>query len=139
MTNVDRNIEIVQGIYAAFGRGDIPSILSHLDENIDWEPGHEHNRDIPWLTPGRGHQPALAFFEALRVFDFKRFEIVAITSGGPWVIALAALELVHRPSGRVLIESCEPHLWKLNANGKVVSLRHAADTRQHARVAGVSG
>lgn len=30
------NTEIVQGIYAAFGRGDIPAILKVLSDDVEW-------------------------------------------------------------------------------------------------------
>ena len=29
------NIETIQQIYAAFGRGDIPAVLGNLDENVE--------------------------------------------------------------------------------------------------------
>jgi ketosteroid isomerase-like protein len=31
------NIQTVQEIYAAFGRGDIEFIVAHLDENVNWQ------------------------------------------------------------------------------------------------------
>jgi len=31
------NIQSVQEIYAAFGRGDIEFIVAHLDENVNWQ------------------------------------------------------------------------------------------------------
>ena len=30
------NLDIVRGIYDAFGKGDVPSVLSALDPQIDW-------------------------------------------------------------------------------------------------------
>lgn len=35
--NTASNIQTVQEIYAAFGRGDIPAIPGHLAENVIWE------------------------------------------------------------------------------------------------------
>lgn len=139
MSTTEANLETIRSIYAAFGQGDVTAILACLDQDVEWEPGYEHNRDIPWLQSGRGHAQASQFFEALRAFDLERFEVVALMGSGPWVVALTAVELVHRASGRVLKEDCEPHVWKLDDAGKVVSMRHAADTRQHARVAGLAG
>ena len=31
------NLATVRGIYAAFGRGDIPAILDALAEDVEWE------------------------------------------------------------------------------------------------------
>ena len=33
------NVHTVQEIYAAFGRGDVPAILSRLSESVEWEYG----------------------------------------------------------------------------------------------------
>lgn len=31
-----KNVQIVQQIYASFGRGDIPAVLNGLADDIDW-------------------------------------------------------------------------------------------------------
>lgn len=131
------NIETVKGIYAAFGKGDVQAILACIDENVEWEFGYPHHADIPWLKSGRGHQQVLAFLGALSGFDMKRFDVVAFMGDGPWVVALVSLLLVDKTTGKTIDEPCEPHVWKLGANGKVTHMRHAADSRSHARVAGV--
>ena len=33
------HLTTIRTIYAAFGRGDIATILSHLDEHVDWDYG----------------------------------------------------------------------------------------------------
>lgn len=130
------NIEIVKGIYAAFAKGDAPAVLARIAPDVDWEPGYSHNSDIPWLKSGRGPAHVGAFLGELQRFDFKQFDLVSVMGDGPWVVALTALHLVDKKSGRAIIEPCEPHVWKLD-HGRVVAMRHAADTRAHARVAGV--
>ncbi len=137
MTTTRDNIETVKGIYAAFGKGDVPAILVCLRENVQWEPGYERNSDIPWLASGSGHAHVVAFFGALQGLEFKRFEVLEVMGSGPWVVALTAVELVHKASGRVIAEACEPHVWRFDGEGKIASMRHAADTRLHARAAGV--
>lgn len=40
------NLEVVQELYAAFGRGDMPAMLALLDPNVQWDyPG---TADVPW-------------------------------------------------------------------------------------------
>jgi hypothetical protein len=48
------NVEKIQSIYAAFGKGDIPHILNMLSEDVDWKfygpaaipfAGHYHGRE----------------------------------------------------------------------------------------------
>lgn len=51
------NKQIVQTIYAAFGRGDIPAILEQLDDNVDWEYGY---RNAPDPVPRCRQRPRLA-------------------------------------------------------------------------------
>lgn len=135
-SETEANIEIVKGIYAAFAKGDGPAVLARIAENVDWEPGYSHNSDIPWLKSGRGKGHVAGFLGELQRFEFKQFDIISVMGDGPWVVALAALHLVDKKSGRAVIEPCEPHVWRLG-RGLVVAMRHAADTRSHARVAGV--
>ena len=136
-SSTEANIETVKAIYAAFASGDVASILARLDDHVEWEPGYPHNDDIPWIKSGRGTAHVGAFFASLQVLEFTKFEVLAVMGEGPWVVALAALDAVHKPSGRSFSEPCEPHVWKFNAAGKVVSMRHAADTRAQARAAGL--
>lgn len=54
------NLDTVKRLYAAFGTGDLSSLLSTLDDGIDWAvPG-----SAPWSGQGRGHQHVQRFFEA---------------------------------------------------------------------------
>ncbi|HVL56467.1 MAG TPA: nuclear transport factor 2 family protein [Burkholderiaceae bacterium] len=137
MSDTQRNIETVRGIYAAFGRGDVAAILAPIADDVDWEFGYPHNDDIPWLKSGKGKRQAASFFETLRGFEFHRFDVVAVAGAGEHVISLVALEATWKPTGRRLIEPCEAHVWRFDPSGRVVAMRHAADTRQHARIAGV--
>jgi ketosteroid isomerase-like protein len=54
------NLEVVQEIYEAFGRGDVPAILDHLADDVGWDldaPGY----GVPIFEPGtcRGRGPAI--------------------------------------------------------------------------------
>ena len=132
MSSSQRNIAIVQNIYAAFGRQDVPAILGALREDVDWEFGRE-DVGAPWLAPGHGHAAAVAFFQSLgENLDFKRFEVLSIMADGDWVVALCVVEAVHRTTGKRLYEACEPHVWRFDAEGRVAAYRHGADSyHQH--------
>jgi len=56
-------ITTIQDIYAAFGRGDIPYILSNLTEDVSWE--FEAPAEISWSGIRRGPSEALGFFAGL--------------------------------------------------------------------------
>ena len=55
------NIALVKTLYEAFGRGDIPAVLEHLDDAIEWA--------TPLTLPQGGHftgkEGALHFFQGL--------------------------------------------------------------------------
>ena len=48
------NVEIVKGVYEAFGRGDIATVLGAMDPAIEWRPA-EGNPYMPsgepWVGP----------------------------------------------------------------------------------------
>ena len=70
---MQQHARTVEAIYAAFGRGDIPGILGALREDVEWE--HDAtDHGIPWLAPRQGRAQVMAFFEALRAVDIRRFE-----------------------------------------------------------------
>ena len=72
------NKAFVQSLYAAFGRGDIPFILAHADEAIDWS-SNDHTGAVPWGGARKGRQDVQRFFDTLaatlefEVFDPRRF------------------------------------------------------------------
>lgn len=119
----------VEAIYAAFGRGDIPTILSALREDVKWE--HDAaDHGIPWLTPRQGRAAVGAFFEALRALDIRRFEPRRILTDGSMVVAVIHVEVGVRATGRSF-NDVELHLWTFDAQGKVARFRHVVDTHQH--------
>lgn len=136
--NVSANIERIKSVYAAFGRGDIPHILESVHADVDWEPGAHHGDRIPWLRPGKGRDAVAAFFQALGALRFETFEVLAVMGEGPWVVGLCRLEAVHAETGRRLVEASEAHVWRFDEAGRIVALRHCADTLHHAQVCGAA-
>ena len=124
------NLETVQQIYAAFGRGDVPVILEHLDESVEWEYG-VNSTDVPWLQPRRGRDGAAQFFASLGEIDIHRFEVKGFLAGeGGLVVGLFDIEFTVKATGKRVVEEDEVHLWYFNAAGKAVRFRHRADTHQ---------
>jgi hypothetical protein len=124
----------VQEIYAAFGRGDVGTILGHLAPDVRWEDGAP-DHGIPWLRPGVGHEAALAFFGIVAQWRFERFEVQAITEANNIVIGLLSAK-AHTEHGS--FDNLEVHVWRFNEQGKVQSFNHVADTLQHLRAAGLA-
>lgn len=61
------NVETMQRIYEAFGRGDVPAILERLAEDVQWEPWPTGNiaqdRDVPHMRARNGREAAAGFFQ----------------------------------------------------------------------------
>ena len=122
-------LEVVKDMYAAFQRGDIPRILSHLREDVEWE--HDSlDHGIPWLKPGRGHAHVASFFKGLGVVDLTRFELVSLLEGPAQVAAFFHVGLQVKSNGRS-VGDLEGHLWSFDSAGKVARFRHFADTHAH--------
>lgn len=130
------NKETVAGIYAAFGRGDVPFILDTLAPDVEWED-HGATTDVPWLQPRRGRDGVAGFFAALAGFDIQKFDVHTLLDGGDIVVALVDQEAVVRATGRRVAERDEVHVWRFNAAGLVASFKHRLDTHgQHLAVKG---
>src|SRR5918993_3746478 len=67
-----QNLDVVQQVYAAFGRGDINGIIDFLDPQVSWTtPGPP---DMPSAGTRRGHAAVREFFDTLmKMFDISDF------------------------------------------------------------------
>jgi ketosteroid isomerase-like protein len=118
-------------MYAAFGRGDVPGILAHLADDVDWEYGQASN-DVPWLQPRRGRDAVGGFFEAVGGgLEFHKFAPKEIIEGDGVVVALIDIDATVKATGRRITEEDEIHVWRFGADGKVVRFRHGVDTHAH--------
>ncbi len=125
-------IERVQQIYAAFGRGDVPFILSCLAPDVDWEHDTFPN-PIPWLQPLRGRDAVPRFFQALQAHvDFELFQPRQFFGDGDTVVDLVDLTYTVKATGVRVVEIDEVHIWRFNGQGLVQRFRHRADTWQTA-------
>jgi ketosteroid isomerase-like protein len=123
------HIETVRQIHQEFGRGDIPAILGHLAEDVEWEYGI-NSTDVPWLQPRRGRTRVAVFFQALADFEVHRFEPKTFLESGNVVVALIDVEATVRSTGRRIVEDDEVHVWYFDQSGKVSRFRHRIDTHQ---------
>jgi ketosteroid isomerase-like protein len=68
-----RNTKIVQDVYAAFGRGDIPAVLAVMDPGVEWTP--VIGSRVPTSGTRHGRDGVTEFFQHLGAsLDFERFE-----------------------------------------------------------------
>lgn len=134
------NVETVQGIYEAFGRGDLAAVLAPLADDVVWDEWHGGNAavddGISYLRTRKGKDEVAAFFqEALEALTFGSFEPVAILAGGNQVAAVIRVGLTVNTTGK-RFEDDELHLWTFDDTGNVTALRHFIDTHKHVRANG---
>jgi ketosteroid isomerase-like protein len=122
-------VSIVHAFYEAFGRGDVPAILAHLAEDVEWEYG-VNSTDVPWLQPRRGRSAVPAFFEALAALDIHAFQPNMLLASDNVVVALTTLDATVRSTGLRIVEEDEAHVWYFNEANEVVRFRHRIDTHQ---------
>jgi ketosteroid isomerase-like protein len=119
------NVERVQAIYEAFGRGDIPAILDRLADDVAWDqdaPGY----GVPIYEPGTGKDHAARFFESLQDLEFHQFEPTNFLSGGNQVAVTINIEVTVKATGNA-VKALEIHLWTFGEDGKVSRFFHCID------------
>lgn len=122
-------VETVQHLYACFGRGDVPAILAHLADDVEWE--HDNVAPVPWLQTLKGRQEVPRFFDVLMTqIEITQFVPKLVLGQGDTVLALIDLRATVRATGRELVEPDEVHIWRFNAAGQVRRFRHRVDTWQ---------
>lgn len=125
------NVQTVQEIYAAFGRGDLPAILSKLSDSVVWEYGPT-STSVPWLQRRQGRDGAAAFFATIAAeFEMHSFTTKEFLAGDRVVVALIDIDVTVRRTGRRIVEEDEIHVWRFDEQGLIVGHRHGIDTHLH--------
>jgi uncharacterized protein len=125
----EENVNILRQGYDAFNRGDIDTVTSLMDENIEWQES-----DVEGI-PGRGthHGPEdivnNVFGTALE--SWEDFGAVAeeFLDAGERVVVLGRFQGRGKESGRTL-DAPFAHVWTLR-QGKLVHHHNYTDTAKH--------
>jgi ketosteroid isomerase-like protein len=128
------NIATVQGIYEAFGKGDVPAILGVLADEVEWESWADNSAvkaGVPWMVPRHGKQDVVKFFEIAGQMKITDLQVLSMMEGGSQVAVEFILEADLPTYGGGHYRDEEVHLWTFNDAGQVVRLRHYTDTAKH--------
>jgi len=126
-------IATVASLYEAFGRGDIPAILDHLADDIQWEPWADTSAQkagVVWLQPRQGKAGVLEFFQIVGEMGVTDFRVLSLLEGGNQVVAEIVID-ASLPGGSGGFHDEELHLWTFNDAGKIARMRHYVDTAKH--------
>ncbi len=121
-------LEVVTGIYAAFGRGDIPGLFALLHPEIDWSitvsaPDAEL---VPMFRHGTGHGAVEHYFGGVAQLEFHVFDIGRCLMDDDTVVAEVHVDTTHRDTGKRR-QFDELHHWTVRA-GLAVRFRPYVDT-----------
>ncbi len=134
-----KHIETTSKIYEAFGKGDIPAIISYLADDVRWEEWNDNtaqNAGVPWIKSGKGKSAALDFFKVIGEMKFRNFEVKSLMEGPDQVASEIVIE-VELPSTGTIVKDEEMHLWNFDESGKVIRFRHYLDTAKHIAAANI--
>lgn len=124
--------EVVQEVYAAFVRKDLPAILRLQAEDAEWSVAASKD-EIPWAGPLSGEQGVAEFLRLLAEWlAAEQFEIRNYLSSGEIVVALGYQRGHVRPTGRSY-EFDFVHVWRVR-DGRIASFRVYYDTAYVASV-----
>jgi ketosteroid isomerase-like protein len=128
--SAEKNLAIVQDIYAAFARGDIASVLARISDDAgEFSVISAEKTAVPWHLNGRGKEGAVRFFETLnRAVEFRAFEPRDLAATGDHVYATLRMEMRVRATGDALELAEVMHHFTLK-NGLVVRWRASEDTK----------
>lgn len=123
------NVSIINGLYNAFARGDIPTVLAGMDTNIIWNEAESNSlaKGNPYIGPdailngvfiplGNNH-------EYFKLADIKLHEM-----SNNQVLATLRYDAKNKETGKVY-NAQAAHLWTLK-DGKIVAFQQYVDTKK---------
>jgi ketosteroid isomerase-like protein len=126
------NAATVADIYAAFGRGDVPTILDKIAPNCRWEAwgnNRAQRQGVPTLQPRTGPAGVADFFAVVGGLQIHDFQVLDVIASERQVAVEVVIDLSTPNGGRARDE--ELHLWTLDESQQVVRMRHYVDTAKH--------
>ena len=128
------NVELIQGIYAAFGRGDVAAIQAANAEDTVWRV--IGSSDYPLHKSLHGRAGILEFFTLVAQHeDFSELAPQSFHDAGDHVFVLGHAAYTLKTTGKA-VDTDFVHVWQVR-DGQVSGFREFADTAQV--VAGFSG
>jgi ketosteroid isomerase-like protein len=120
------NVQLVQRLYAAFGQGDVPTILAMVAEDVDWQNVAPVG-SYPWTGQRRNHQQVAQFFATLaELVEFEEFDPQEFIAKGDKVVVLGHLKALVR-STRKIADISWAMIWTIQG-GKIVKYRNHEDS-----------
>lgn len=123
------NVETVNGLYEAFGRGDVPSVLAGLDTEIEWTDAE----GFPTGGTYKGHNAVLSGVFVWLGSEWEDFRADAqeLLDAGDRIVALGEYSGTYKATGKSMRVPFA-HVWTLR-DGKALKFVQYTDTLVVAR------
>ncbi len=126
----NHNVQVIQQIYEAFGRGDLPAILDRVRDDTSWGFNGARPTIVPWHKTAIGKGGVSEFIHTLGAsLDISAFEPAEFIADGDTVIARIHIAYTVKSTKHTVDEE-QLHLWKLDSGGKVAHMLHFEDTHE---------
>jgi uncharacterized protein len=130
----EENVNVVRGVYEAFGRGDIPAVLAALDPRVEWWEAENfiYADGNPYVGPEAVLQGVFARIGG----EWEGFEVAPeeILDAGETVIGHGYYSGTYKRNGR-RVRAQFAHLFTFR-DGRVVKFQQYTDTAQFQRAVG---
>lgn len=127
------NVETVERIYQAFGRGDVAFMVDRFRDDAviePWSTTAVESGRVPYYRRREGKAGARDFYASMDAVELRSFAHNGLLSGSDHVAALVSIEFTVKATG-VTVRDEEIQLWTFDREGLVVSLQHYGDTAKH--------
>jgi uncharacterized protein len=118
------NVELVKGMYDAFAKGDIPTVLASFDPQIEWTDAEG------FPTAGTFHGPDAVLQNVIMPLgtDWEGFAVrpEEFLDAGEAVVVTGRYSGTYKATSTAM-EADFAHVWKFR-DGKAVSFKQFADT-----------
>ena len=132
----EANVDIVRGIYSAFGAGDIAAAVAAMSPDIEWNEAE----NFPYADRNPYHGPdavlAGVFGRIAQEWDGFGVEPVQFLEAGDTVVMTGRYVGTCKATGRSMNPQVA-HFWTV-AGGKVVQFQQLADTLGVAKAMGTA-
>jgi len=123
------NLNVIQGIYNDFSKGEIPSVIATLDANVVWNEaeGNDYADGNPYIGP---EAVLNGVFERVggdhEYFNLANIQLHEMSNNQ--VLATLRYQAKLKKNGAI-IDAQAAHFWTLK-DGKVISFQQYVDTKQ---------
>jgi uncharacterized protein len=122
----DPKFAVVQRVYEAFGRGDVPTILDELTDDVDWA-AESKQTVAPWHGRRMGKANVPSFFQAIgETIEVTEFTPLAFASNDTDVMVVIRFGFTVRANGNSGVMDLH-HWWRFRGD-KIYLYRGTEDT-----------